>query len=467
MIKRYKYLFFLVLVAVVFTGCGGGGGSTPGVGSIVGYVRYSGSQTPVAGAYLEVVNNYGPQYGRTEQDGSFEITGIRAGTATLIIQHPGIKGGEHRQNLTVPSGGTNTLTVFVTPGSAETGGVIGWVYVPEKSQLMASSLQEVEPLLSSQATPPRGYEPLQGAEVSLGSQFATTNAQGRFFFTDLDPGFYTLSVTHKSLRFPIRKQVDVYRGTTTWLGDYGKEPLFGGIGYYVVIGVDKYPEDTDPLPGPRDDAIAVYDELFRKNKLAGLGRLLIRDGGSNTLAPTRENIQLSIEEAVRLAENITDYLVIYFSGRTGLDFLRPNNDIKGENWITDVELESWVSDFPGHVTLIVDGGESASMADGTPLQPQALQKMRYTVLASAMKGQSAWHDINLGDGKLSVFTHYLVEGIATKNADQKAPYGDITARELFEYVDHKMDEYDQTHHRPIQVPDFHEGYDGDTVIFRY
>ncbi len=457
--RRYKYLIFLVLTALVVTGCVG---PSPGYGSIEGYVIYEDSGIGVPNASIEIAG----RYDYTQSNGFFRISNIRADVYTLYVSHPGIRDGGVSLRVTIPSYGTNNEIVRVPPRAlpSTTGDVGGWVYVPKGSQAMG--LDEIEPLLSNQATAPPEYEPLINANVTLGGFPSTkTSSSGRFYFTNVPAGSYGLTVSHSSLRFRIEKNVYVVANDVTWVGDYGTDYVVGGIGYYVVIGIDQYPGETR-LAGPRDDALAVYNELFGRNKLAGLGRLLIRDGGAGTIAPTRANIEASIREAVTLAESSNDYLVIYFSGRTGQDFLRPSDDIRGEKWITDGQLEGWVRGFPGHVTLIIDGADSQSMADGIIL-PQAFRQNGYTVLASAKKGQEAWQDPYLGNGKLSVFTHFLVEGITTRRADTRSVYGDITAYELFKYTEAEMALYDQTHTRARQVPHLHEGMYGDTVIYRY
>lgn len=344
-------------------------------------------------------------------------------------------------------------TVVVGDSSGDVG---GWIYVPAGSQMSGASA-EIEPLFLDQATPPYGYEPAVGVTVRVAGRSTKTNYEGRFYFMDIAPGGYTLTADGGPLRFAVERQVYVRANTITWLGQGGTAPIYGGIGYYIVIGIDKYSSDVEPLPGPRDDALAVYDALFRENRLAGLGRLLIRNGGSGTLAPTKQNIWNSIQDAVDMADSADDYLVIYFSGRSGQDHLV---DPSG-TWITDGELESWVRNFPGNVTLILDGSESATMADGQVL-PMAFRKnVKYTVLAGAQAGQDAWHDLYLGNGKNSVFTHFLLQGIKNKNADSNGD-GDITARELYLYTKREMLDYSGS----VQVPDIFEGYYGDSVIYR-
>ena len=354
MMKRYSYLIFLVLVSIVMTGCTGSGGS-PGYGNIEGYVRYAGSQIPVADAFVQI----GDRFDYTDSDGFFRMTGLSARSYTLSVSHAGISGDIHRQSVTIPSGDTNRLTVLVQPkGTAST------------------------------------------------------------------------------------------RGT----------------GYHIVIGIDDYRYESGLLDGPVEDAKAMYRTLVTGNKLEVVGKLLINNDAS------RRKIQSQIEEFTRRARSSDDYLVIYFSGNAGVDFLSPSDDDGSFNEnkiITDVELESWVRGFPGNnVTLIIDGAHSATMADGKPFTPFVFRRHTdYTVLAGAQDGQMVTYDPRLGH---SVFTYFLLEGLATRDADQYSPFGDITALELYEYTKEEMYHYfnrnwDDDYH----VPYFFEGQYGDSVIYRY
>ncbi|NLL48243.1 MAG: carboxypeptidase regulatory-like domain-containing protein, partial [Firmicutes bacterium] len=107
MIKRYKYLFFLVLVAVVFTGCSV---SVSSPGSVEGYVYiptgYLAAQSsteleplfkaqakppvnyePLVGANVRVVGR--AERGKTDETGYFKISGLPAGHYRLRVSHPG------------------------------------------------------------------------------------------------------------------------------------------------------------------------------------------------------------------------------------------------------------------------------------------------------------------------------------------------------------------------------------------
>ena len=117
--------------------------------------------------------------------------------------------------------------------------------------------------------------------------------------------------------------------------------------------------------------------------MAGIGFTLLDSQA------TKSNIRNRIERAIDFADS-NDFLVVYFSGYSGQDYLPYDDD--GEAWataITDWELEQWLGDFPGDVTVIIDGSESSTMADGNVFKPFALEEdSKYTVIAAARRRES-------------------------------------------------------------------------------
>lgn len=545
--RRYKYLIFLVLAGVVFTGCTGGGGGGTFTGHIIGEVYSSSTNAPIPGALVKIAGREAV----TNDVGRFEIRNIAAGTHDIAISHsyfrefrtrvtiprdgiayhtgqdafpmtptsPPSVGAVHGEVLFadtrspvhnamvtvagktaytdrsgefrfegVPAGsyqlgvshsefkqpfersitiqadrtlqlyGANAIVVERWQPPVQTGEVEGYVYVRSGSQMSGMSLEESEPLFSAQATPPSGFEPVTNATVRIGGRTSYTNLEGMFHVMGLDPGTYTLTVTSPSLRFTIeRPNVRVYAGQKTILS--GSGALYGGIGYYLAIGISDYPGELR-IPGSVQNAERVYDSLFDNNLLAGFGELL------TNRSATKSGIKAAIDRAIREAQSEDDYLVIYFSGLSGKDYLSPSDD-PGGDWskvITDTELEGWVRGFPGSVTLIIDGSESSTMADGDPFQPFAFRKPEYTVITAAGPKQGVFYEPSLGS---SVFTHFLIKGIsgwyppADANRD-----GEVTAWELFQYIEVQMDNYfrgDPDQHYPVYYgPDYRN-----SVIFRY
>jgi len=347
------------------------------------------------------------------------------------------------------------------PGPGLTTGIEGYIYVRASVSPAAAenSEDQGDVLFSASEVPPYGYVALRNAVVQARNDYSGQTESGRtgnngyFRITGLASGPYTVRVL--SLRNAATSPY-VYANQMSWV--VGN---FEGMAYYLVIGISSYSGDRY-YPGPAQDAEAIYNTLHGGNMLAGYGKLL-----KNSQA-TKANIKREIDNLISMARSPHDYLVIYFSGLSGSDYLSPYDD-NGQTWstaITDAELESWVKFFPGDsVTLIVDGSFSETMADGKPFQPFAFRKdWRYTVLAGARKNQRVNYDNKLGH---SVFTHFLLMGLQTRNADLNRD-GNITAYELYEYTKEEMYwYYDRNRASDYHEPYIYEGYYGDTPIFRY
>ncbi len=453
MIRRSKYIILFVLAALVMTGCTVNG---PFYGNIVGEVRSSRTGAPIPGALVRIAS----KEESTGEDGRFEINNITAKAHKITIKHYYFQ--DFESSVTIPNGKAalyeekDAFRLEPRQESPSYGSVEGYIYVRAGSQMSAASLEEMEPLFLAQANPPSGFEPVTNAIVSIHDRTSYTDRDGFFQVGGIEPGERSLRITSPSLRFDIERIVRVYAGQVTRFT--GSSSLYGGIGYYIVIGIDKYPGEP-VIPGSVDNALKVYSSLFDENRLAGLGELLI-----NTNA-TKQKIKTAVNKAVNMATSEYDYLVIYFSGLSGKDFISPSDD-PGDHWstaITDTELEEWVRPFKGSVTLIIDGRESNSMADGEVFKPQAFKKPYYTVISAAGPNQGVFYDPNL---KSSVFTHFLVKGLSGTYPADLYRDGDITAYELFQYVYVEMDDYlwgDPERHLPTYWgPDYR-----DSVIFRY
>ena len=425
-------------------------------GTVKGEVRFSGTGDPVKQAKVSV----GGQDTYTNESGKFTIGNILPGEYNLRVVHSDLEKDyvrqiEVRPNETLEFFGNYAIVVERWKPKTQTGAVEGYIYVRAGSQMAGLSLEEMEPLILAQSIPPHGYEPVTDAVVSVGGRTSFTEFDGYFHIDGLSPGTYTLTASGPSLRFDIiRENVRVYANQTTRFT--GTSSLVGGIGYYIVIGIDDYPGQAI-IPGTVANAEKVYGTLFDQNRLAGMGEKLIN--------ATKAEIKASIARAVKESTSEDDYLVIYFSGRSGKDYLSPSDDDQ-KDWsraITDSELEEWVRPFQGSVTLIIDGRESNSMADGEIFKPQAFKKPYYTVISAAGPNQGVFYDPNL---KSSVFTHFLVKGLSGTYPADLYRDGDITAYELFQYVYVEMDDYlwgDPDRHLPTYWgPDYR-----DSVIFRY
>ncbi len=315
------------------------------------------------------------------------------------------------------------------------------------------SLEDI--VISSAALDTELFYPLVGARVSISGERDEwrTNGDGMFFAYDLPVGYKRITISHQALREDLIKEVRIKEDPDTM-------DFIGGVGYYIVIGIENYPSiDVENAPGAENDAVSVADVFHRYTKLPGYGVTLLGDQAKKV------DIEHEIRNASRWAAS-EDYLVIYFAGHMGSDYLSPYDD-DGRFYstaITDSDLEGWLREFPGYVTVILDGSDSATFADGREplIRPQALQKPKYTVITSAGEGQKA-HVVEGGHG---LFTHYLIAGLSTpeerlesdKNGD-----GTITAQEIFDYIKAGI----QKHVGGAQVPELHVGSSENTVILRY
>lgn len=309
-------------------------------------------------------------------------------------------------------------------------------------------------VISSAALDGEVFYPLLGARVTISGERDEwrTNDQGMFFAYNLPVGYKRITISHPALRKDLIKEVRIQEDKDTM-------EFIGGVGYYLVIGIEDYPSDDVPdAPGAENDARSVAEVFADHTRLPGYGKILIRSNAR------KADIECEILNTARGATP-EDYLVIYFAGHMGRDYLSPHDDA-GRYYstaITDTELELLLGEFPGYVTVILDGSESATFANGEEtLRPQALQKRKYTVISSAGRDQNAYA-IEGGHG---LFTHYLIAGLSTPEERYKADGnrdGTITAQEIFDYIRSGMPE----HVGEAQVPELHVGSTENTVILRY
>ncbi|NLJ80034.1 MAG: caspase family protein [Firmicutes bacterium] len=315
----------------------------------------------------------------------------------------------------------------------------------------AGIIDPQEVVVSSSRLDPEDYYPLAGARVTISGESGSwqTDKDGMFYAYSLRTGYKTVTISHRALRTDVTERIRITEG-------YNTLETFGGIGYYLIVGIENYRQLSN-YPGAGRDADGVYQVFNEHTQLPGYLELL-KDSRAR-----KNNIKSAILAAADLA-SARDYFVLYFAGHMGRDFLSPY-DSDGNNWsteITDGELESWLRRFPGYVTVILDGGESATFADGE-IHSLALKRSNYTVISSARKGQEDVFAFPNGHG---LFTHYLIAGLSTPEERRKADSnrdGIITAQEIYNYVKNGM--WSQAGNK--QVPQLYVGSTENTVILRY
>ena len=304
------------------------------------------------------------------------------------------------------------------------------------------------------------YKALEGALVEVDGKQIITGGDGRFFFRDLTSGQKRVRVSSSKLTQDLEFSVYVEPGKTT-------ETRFRweGVGYYLVIGIEDYWYEENS-PGSRRDARDMHSLFRNNNDLYGTVKPFndpLLDGKA-----TKDKIKEMVQDIARVATP-KDYIVIYFSGHMGRDYLSPY-DANREPYdsynpwkdvIMDAELEEWLRPFEGHATLILEGPESGTFANGEDhgsYTPFAFKKGKYTVLSSASFGQDD-HVIRDGNG---LFTHYLIEGLRKPREIDIDRNGKITAKEIYDYVYPKVKRRSYGTQTPQLWPD-----NADTVIYSY
>lgn len=346
---------------------------------------------------------------------------------------------------------------------ARYGDLSGYVYI--LSDAMYSSASDtgssVEAVVLAHGGPPPGYEPLRGAEVWVSGRrnnTVETDNTGAFYLPRVPEGWQTINVRHEALRTDLKTRFPITPGILNVM----ESPLYASIGYYVIIGINNY-QNLGTFDGGVEGATAFADAI-EQNRLALVGELLTDSRA------TKNAIKSKIEQIISAAEG-EDYLVLYFSGYSGANYISPY-DAKTQSWdkdIMDSELDKWLRNFPGDVTVIIDGSESSTMADGE-IRPAALKNNpKYTVIASAGTGENSYYEPSLG---LTAFTYFLVEGLQLDSLGRAFADSDrdreITANELYDYVQKQVKEfYRGESQEDLPIPVIKRGETANTVLFRY
>ena len=359
-----------------------------------------------------------------------------------------------------------SVTTRPSPSHASIEGFVG-IPIRDRGkppELMSNSIDPNDLVITSYSFEPDKYQALPYATIRVGKKRVKTDGQGWFHMDNLATGTTQIVIEHESLR-------DIHVFTRNLYAGPNFFELIGQIGYYLVVGIEKYKHLAD-FSGARDDAFGMYQVFYEHNILPGRVNALFDSDA------TKEGIRTMISSLTDSAKRNQktsprndgiDYLVVYFSGRMGADHLVPYDG--GGHWkseILDYELESWLSEFPGHVTVILEGAESETLADGNispnslERSPLALKEPKYTILASSGKSE----ENHFFEGERGIFTHYLIAGLSTPEevaiVDENKD-GLITIDEIYPYVYEGV----QAHTLGRQTPYCYKGRDLNTVILRY
>ena len=169
-------------------------------GDIEGTVYQRSTGKPLMGADVHITETEQTQ--KTDENGNFRFTGVPVGTYTLSVSHPAYKTPE-RITIEISAGRTIQGKIYLGPAfqlekSTATGDIEGIVHDRNTGALLA------------------------GAEVYVQEteQRQETARDGKFRFTDMPPGTYTLSIKHIAFSAPIETPVEISAGDTTQVKIY-------------------------------------------------------------------------------------------------------------------------------------------------------------------------------------------------------------------------------------------------------
>ena len=169
-------------------------------GDIEGTVYQRSTGKPLMGADVHITETEQPQ--KTDENGNFRFTGVPVGTYTLSVSHPAYKTPE-RITIEISAGRTIQGKIYLGPAfqlekSTATGDIEGIVHDRNTGALLA------------------------GAEVYVQEteQRQETARDGKFRFTDMPPGTYTISIKHIAFSAPMETPVEISAGDTTQVKIY-------------------------------------------------------------------------------------------------------------------------------------------------------------------------------------------------------------------------------------------------------
>lgn len=169
-------------------------------GNVEGTIYQRSTGKPLEGADVHVLET--DQHQKTDANGIFRFTGIPIGTYTLSVSHPDYKTPE-KTTIEVSAGKTIQGKIYLGPAfqlekDTATGDIEGTVYDRDTGALLA------------------------GAEVNIveTEQRQETKRDGKFRFTDIPPGTYTISIKHLDFDTPTLTTVAISAGDITQVKIY-------------------------------------------------------------------------------------------------------------------------------------------------------------------------------------------------------------------------------------------------------
>lgn len=210
-----------------------------------------------------------------------------------------------------------------------------------------------------------------------------------------------------------------------------------GVGIALLVGVNDY-EQMGKLDKCRQDAAEMREALVGRGGYSHDRVVLLTDDAKGIEnRPSFAHLSRRIEQVCKLARP-EDILIIFFAGHGitegGKSYLVP---LDGGEVMTCIQLD-WIQDkmqgsAAKYKMLIVDACHSGKTTRGTSGIVPSLNADSGCVMISSC----AENELSYPEGKHGVFTQYMLDGI--KGAADVDENGQITSRELFRFVQQRMD----------------------------
>ncbi|MCP4345538.1 MAG: tetratricopeptide repeat protein [Desulfobacterales bacterium] len=211
-----------------------------------------------------------------------------------------------------------------------------------------------------------------------------------------------------------------------------------GNKYALLIGNSDYEDDHIPnLTKPRRN-IEDFEKILTDPGICGFEPDHIKILADHPMSTVREDIARFFTDKSR-----DDFLLLYFSGHGFLDNRRrlylSVRDTKKHLLKATAISASFISEAIGdcrakNQVIVLDccfSGAFKGSGEGAP-------GSNVVVLTASDATEFAWeHEESLGNPEHSVFTHYLIAGLKTGEADGDTD-GWISVTELYEYISGKM-----------------------------
>lgn len=236
----------------------------------------------------------------------------------------------------------------------------------------------------------------------------------------------------------------------------------------LLIGVSEYEPGLNPLPAAVKDVEAMQQVLLHP-EIGGFTEtdiMVLKN-------PQRQDMEEAIENLFAHRQK-DDLLVLFFSGHgikddTGRLFLAtsttrkaPRGDlIRSSAVAASVVHESMSRSRSKRQVVILDSCFSGAFAEGLSAKDDGSINIREQLggegRAVLTSSSSTQYSFEQQGSNLSIYTHYLIEGITTGAADRDDD-GFVSIGELHEYASGKVREI-----HPTMKPEIHPGKEGYTI----